>query len=452
MKKLLATLLASTMALTAIGGLVACGGDGGNGGGAGGAGELKTSEFSKVTHWDDPLLDKEGDSDDKVGACTLTVWAPSIALETYQALANEFTSTYRNGKYSDVTIEFDAKDEGSVKKELSTDSTGGADVFFYAGDHTEEMIRNNWLMPLRGATGSYYSAAINQRDMATAAEVVRKNGYYYAFPATNDNGYYLVYNTDDLSAEEADDMDVIMEKAHEKNKNFYWNYTEGFWASIFFFGAGITPDWQGVNTDFSEYGGTKGQVGAKATIKYVTDTKMTNAAGDNGITQAILDGEMIAGICGTWENPTKDQLDTGKIGCKKLPMFTVDGQKYQTGAFFGGKYCGVNPSTKNAAVAMALANFFTNTAAQTKRFEDHQSGPSNKAVADLDAVKANIPLAAYNDTVAAGGVFQGDVPDSFWTGISTYVKTAQAAADEDAPTLNDLKLASLVTALTTTTE
>ncbi|MDE5592591.1 MAG: extracellular solute-binding protein [Clostridiales bacterium] len=446
MKKLLATLLASTMALTAIGGLVACGGGngGGNGGNGGGAKELKPYEFSQVTHLDDPLLDKAGDSDDKVGACTITVWAPSIALETYQALGNEFTSTYRNGKYSNVTLEWDAQDEGNVKTLLGTDSTGGADVFFYAGDHTEEMIRNNWLLPLRGATGSYYSAAINQRDMATAADVVRKNGYYYAFPATNDNGYYLVYNTDDLTAEEADDMDKIMEKAAEKDKNFYWNYTEGFWGSIFFFGAGITPEWKGVDTDFSEYGGPKGEIGAKATIKYITDAKMTNSAGD-GIVSAVLSGEMIAGICGTWENPTPAQLETGKIGCKKLPMFTVDGQKYQTGAFFGGKYCGVNPSSANTQVAMALANYLTNTAAQTKRFDEHQSGPSNKAVAELPAVKANVPLAAYNDTVAAGGVFQGDVPQKFWDGISAYNKNVYSGDI----TLSDLQLSTLVTDMTT---
>ncbi|MDE7406356.1 MAG: extracellular solute-binding protein, partial [Clostridiales bacterium] len=398
-----------------------------------------------VTHWDDPLQDKEGDSNDKVGACKITVWAPSIALETYQALANQFTSTYRDGKYSNVEIEFAPKDEGDVKTDLGTDSTGGADVFFYAGDHTEEMIRNNWLMPLRGGIGSYYSAAISQRDMASAADVVKKNGYYYAFPATNDNGYYLVYNTDDLTAEQADDMDVIMEQANAKGKNFYWNYTEGFWGSIFFFGAGITPEWKGVDTDFSEYGGEKGVIGAKATIKYITDAKMTNAVGEGGISQAILDGEMIAGICGTWENPTAAQLETGKIGCKKLPMFTVDGQKYQTGAFFGGKYCGVNPSTKNAAVAMALANYFTNTAAQTKRFEDHQSGPSNKAVAELDAVKQNVPLAAYNEQVAAGGVFQGDVPQKFWDGIGAYTKNVYSGDI----TLADMQLAQLVTDMTT---
>ena len=437
MKKLLATLLASTMALSAIGGLVACGGDGGNGGGNG-ANELKPEQFSQVTEWDDPLKNKEGDSDAKVPACTLTVWAPSIALETYQALANEFTSTYRNGKYSNVTIEWDAQDEGNVKTLLGTDATGGADVFFYAGDHTEEMIRNNWLLPLRGATGSYYSAAISQRDMTSAADVVKKNGYYYAFPATNDNGYYLVYNTDDLTAEEADDMDVIMAKAAEKDKNFYWNYTEGFWGSIFFFGAGITPEWKGVDTDFSEYGGAKGEVGAKATIK------MTSSAGD-GIVSAVLSGEMIAGICGTWENPTQAQLETGKIGCKKLPMFTVDGQKYQTGAFFGGKYCGVNPNSANTQVAMALANYLTNTAAQTKRFNEHQSGPSNKAVAELPAVKANVPLSAYNDTVAAGGVFQGDVPQKFWDGIATYNKNVYSGDI----TLSDLQLSTLVSDMTT---
>ena len=78
MKKMLSVLLASAMALSAVGGLAACGGE-------------------------------------KEAPNTLTVWAPDNAVETYKALAAEFTSTYEDGKYKDYKIQFVSKGEGEVK-------------------------------------------------------------------------------------------------------------------------------------------------------------------------------------------------------------------------------------------------------------------------------------------------------------------------------------------------
>ena len=62
-KKLLSLLLASVTALSVAGGLAACNNGSGNSGNAAG---LDPSEFNKVTHWDDPMLDNANANNDKV--------------------------------------------------------------------------------------------------------------------------------------------------------------------------------------------------------------------------------------------------------------------------------------------------------------------------------------------------------------------------------------------------
>lgn len=452
MKKLLATLLASTMALTTIGGLVACGGDDTTSGGGKKSTALKPSEFSKVTHLDDPLLDKENANDDKVAACTLKVWAPAEMIPMYTTMADEFASAnYHNGKYSNVTVRFQEMEEGSTATELSNDADGGADVFFFTGGSATEMMESNWLMGLRGGIGSYYSAAVAQRDLAGASATVEKDGYYYAFPTTADDGYFLAYSTEDLTAEEAGDLDTILEKAGTSNKAFNYRYGTGFYAATFFFGAGVLPEMKGNKSDFSAYKSAKAEIGAKATINFINsgytedgETAKVLDIGDNGATiSGILDGTLIGGVCGIWEAAVPAGSES-KIGFAKLPMFTQDGQKYQMGAFFGGKYCGVNARTKNGEAALALANYFTNGAAQAKRFELHKSGPSNAALSETDAVKAVPSLAALAAQVDACAAYNANVPQTWWDGWQTWIKTVTAKTT----TLDNLALDDLVTALT----
>ena len=451
-KKLLSLLLASTMALTVCGGLAACGDkDKGTGGGAAG---LTPSEFNKVTNLDDPLANKDGETNDKVAACELKVWGPEELRSFYTGLFTTFKSdSYHGGKYSNVTITYEAMEEGNTLTNLETDPSAGADVFFFASDHAATMISKNYLAPLRGATGSYYSAAVTQRDGAGNVSSVTKDGYAYAFPATNDNGYFLVYDKEKLNETQVQKLDDILAVANTENASFMFRYGTGFYAATFFFGEGLGCDARGADSDFSEYGSDAAERGAKATIKYINSgycqdgtTPKIIDIGDNGASvDGIKNGTLIAGVCGIWEAPAA--ADLTKIGCTKLPTFTsTDGTQKQMGAFFGGKYCGVNARSANSNVAMALANFMTNGAAQQARFEEAQTGPSNKTVAERPEVKANAALAALGAQVAACGVAQGNVPQSWWSGWETYIDDIEAGNVTEA----NPKLADLVSLLTPT--
>lgn len=448
MKKLLATLLASTMALTTIGGLVACGDGAGSGKKLT---EVKPDQFSSITNLDDPLSHKDGNSTDKVAACELTVWAPAEMIPMYTDMVTEFTTTYYDGKYSAVEISFQEMEEGNVQTTMSNDPAGAADVFFFTGGQAGTMINNDWLLPLRGATGSFYSAAIMNRDLSGSVATVSRNGYAYAFPVTADDGYMMAYSTDDLTPDEIGSLDKILEKATEKDKSFMYRYGTGFYGGTFFFGAGALPVMNNADSDFSKFNSPEAEIGAKAMIKYINSgytkngtTKKVLDLGDNDATlKGILNGTIIAGVCGIWEIG-QYKGNESKIGFAKLPKYTLDDKEYQMGAMFGGKYCGVNARTKNGQVAMALANFLSNEKAQAKRFELHKSGPSNAKLSNSAEVKANPALAALGEQVGACAVNNADVPQTYWDGLQTYV----ADIVEGKITNDNLGLADLVALMT----
>ena len=83
------------------------------------------------------------------------------------------------------------------------------------------------------------------------------------------------------------------------------------------------------------------------------------------------------------------------------------------GSLTGYKLFGVNPNSKHLAEAHQLAAFLSGEKMQELRFNDLQTGPSNKKVAQLDAVKQSIALAALV-AQAPYATMQGAFPGSYW--------------------------------------
>lgn len=366
MKKVLATLLASAMAVTAIGGLVACGGDG--------------ADDSK----------------------TITVWAPDGALATYRTLADEFTSTYENGKYKDYTIQFVAKGEGDVKDALVTNPSKGADVFFFEAGQIRDMIAQNLLQPLSGDYASY-GTNVASRDIASYSDPLKQNNVYYGFPATTDNGWFMWYDSDFFTdANDLKSLDKIVEKSKAANKQIAFPYNNGWYITSFFFGAGCTLDYNTEGKYEANVTGDKGEIAGKALVKYLgkENNKMANgeicifAPTDDTLNTAaangIKNGTVSCGFIGTWVS--KDMPANAKAA--PCPNFTVDGTDYHMRSFSGGKYCGVNPRRDNKAVSVALADFFTSEKGQQLRYDNTGTAPSNKNVANSSAVKEDPVLTA----------------------------------------------------------
>lgn len=435
-KKLLSLLLASVTALSVAGGLAAC-----NDGNSGTTSPKRTlaTDLPTVASTEDPLASKTDEPTEPFEACTLTVWCPQAAIDTYTALVEEFKSdNYHNGMYKNVTVNFVAKAEGEVRTALATDPASGADVFFFEQGQISYMIEQNLLVEMRSSVGKYYTSAIAKRDSeASYSPVIGKNGYLCAFPATIDNGYFLWYDSEFYNENDIKTLDGMVSKAKAEGKHIMIDYANGWYAPTFWFGLGAYADYfseevdgaskEVYKTDF--HTSDAGRAAGAAWVNYLSPANnedcIIGPSSDlnSEIPAGMNAGSVVAGIIGTWV--ANDM--PAKAKAAKLPTFTVKEDvgsvkagQYQMGSFFGGKYCGVNSYSANQKVALALANYFTNEHGQAARFENTQAGPSNINVSNSEAVKANQGLAALAAQNAVGGYAQMSQPQGFWDGLKAF--------------------------------
>lgn len=389
MKKLLSVTLAATMALGAVAGLAACG-------------------------------DNKKKSDDSV----IKVWAPSAAIECYEALAAEFLQgEYEGGKYADkFTVEFEAVAEGEVETKLSTDASTGADVFFFEQGQITNMFNKNLLQPL----GASITSEIVARDSETWYSSIMKEGVAYAYPTTGDNGWFLWYDSAIYSEEDVKSLDTMMTKAAAANKHIMFDYGNGWYMPSFAMGLGCTMDYNAEGEYTTDVDGANGLKAAQAAYKYLTQQTaggkavMVKPSSDmnSEIPAGLKSGTLAAGFIGTWV--AADMPSTAKAA--KAPTFTVDGDTtaYQMGSFMGGKYCGVNPQRNKVNVSIALANYFTNEAGQAARFEATSAGPTNEAVVASEEVTANEAISALIAQNDAGGYAQLRQSSGFWDAWAAF--------------------------------
>lgn len=404
MKKLLATLLATTMAVSMVGGLTACGGD------------------------------------DEDNSNTITIWAPINAIRGYRDMIDGFKEAYPD--YAKFEYKFVAKAESEVQGSMGNNPKSGAEVFFFASDHYGNMRHSNYLTPL---TQDY--ADVATRDAESAVNFVTEDEKIYAFPATNDNGYFLFYDDRKLSDEDVKSLDTIMEKCKTNKWKMHYNYGDSWYSGSFLMGLGCKFGYTDSSMKHYEADLTSPEAYAAgyAMLHYASDAvnkidntnyvmtilKDVGAGFSSGsIAAAITYASDYANFKTAFTNSNKAS-ELSHIKATKLPTFkaTVAGQEekeYNMGCFYGAKYCGVNRSKpeKKILASLALANWFTGEEGQRMRFQRDGSGPSNKAVMEDEDVKNNIALIAYKEQMALGdkvNCVQGAQSQAFWgdSGIKT---------------------------------
>ena len=78
----------------------------------------------------------------------------------------------------------------------------------------------------------------------------------YAFPETNDNGYYLVYDNSVVSAEQAATFEAVLEACKAAGKTFVMDAGNGYYSCVFAFTGGAIVDGfeaDGTTQKFVEY-------------------------------------------------------------------------------------------------------------------------------------------------------------------------------------------------------
>lgn len=335
---------------------------------------------------------------------TLTVWASEEDQDLTTQLLEDFKAAYPDVTF-DITL--GAESESTAKDTILTDVEAAADVFAFADDQVNELVAAGALQEV-AATYTYDVATENAAGAVEAASV---GGKLYAYPMTADNGYFMFYDSSVFTEDDVQSLEKMIEVADAAGKKIAMDISNGWYIYSFFQGAGydLTLNDDGVTNTCTW--NADGATDVAQAIIDLTASGVLVDMGDEDMATQIAEGNVVACVNGTWRAETAQDAWGDNYAATKLPTFNVAGKDCQMSSFSGYKLIGVNPHSANVGWSMLLAEYLTNEASQTARFEARGLGPANIAAATSDAVQANPAIsalaaqAAYATPQRVGGNF-----------------------------------------------
>ena len=330
----------------------------------------------------------------------LTVWG----AEEDQTLLKELTDKFQEA-YPDQTfdIQIGVESESTAKDTVLTDIEAAADVYAFADDQINDLVKAGALLKLDDYADALQLAGKTLDDVKAAntegsIEAATVDGSLYAFPRAADNGYFLYYDSSVLTEEDVASWDSLLAAADKAGKKVGMTLASGWYNASFFYGAGFTTglnddgttsmDWNGTSADgYTGVDVVKGMLNIAGNSAFM-------AIADGDISNQLASGNLVACVSGTWDGITAQEVFGDGYAASKLPTFAVGDQQVQQGSVAGYKFIGVNGYSENSGWAVLLAEYLTNEESQQAFFDQREIGPSNKNVAASDSVKENIALGA----------------------------------------------------------
>lgn len=401
-KRVCSALLSALLVITAF---AACGDSSSEGTyGELSSGSTNTTQYSP--------LGREGTD----GPINLKVWGPDSAQELLRKQCNEFAQSMK--EYAEINIEVVPQGEADPAAQLLTDSTVAADVFGFACDSIDKLVRAGALLEVTGEDLDYV-VENNSEGSVYAATV---DGRVFAYPETGDNSYCLVYDKRVVSEEQAKTLEGVLEACKAQNKKFIMDANDGFYSCLFLFTGGITIDGfedDGTTQKFAPYNMKTATSTIMAFRDLFTKYKDTFASAE---VSKVVDGfksETVgAGIDGSWNFSYAKEALGSNAGFAVLPTIDVDGTPTQIINMFGYKLIGVNSSTNYPNTSIELAKFLTNEDCQKDRAVDLNWGPSNKKLAESTLIKSDEALSAIL-AQSEFSVPQVGISPTFWPPVAT---------------------------------
>ncbi len=383
----------------------------------------------------------------------LTVWGPSAQQVSLQKMIEQFKAENPDITY-DIAV--GVCGEGDGYSMMSNDPQSGADVFAFANDQLVNLYSIGALSPLSPSTVT----ALKQSDNATAVESGKLGDNYYGYPYAADNGFFLYYNKDIISDEDAKDIDKILDACEKAGKDFIFEGGNSWYALSLAYGAGgkyevtyegtkvvkveTNLDQKAPDSDYS-YGVLGGYE-----LGYILQKGAFVKTGDD----TIIDNSLTAGtfgacIRGTWKGDAIKTALGDDYGATVLPQWTseLDGNTYDWYSFAGCKLYGVNAYSKHPEDAHKLAAFLSGAKMQEKRFDDNGIGPSNLTVAAMPKVQQNLAVATMMKQIAEASVIQTSMPQSYWDEVGAFGEAMKSLDTTADPAILQERIVQLVEAL-----
>ena len=398
MKKQISLALAGAMALS----LAACGGSAST---ATSTPEAASAAESTAASTEAAA---EGDVLDQAAAAafskdvTLTMWGAEEDQDLLREISDKFIEKYGNygGK---ITINLGTQSESTAKDTVLTDPTAAADVYAFADDQLNELVKAGALQEVQ-----LNADDIKSRNTPASVDAATVDGKIYAYPLTADNGYFMFYDKSFFTEDDVKSLDTMMEKAAAAGKKVSMDVANGWYLYSFYAGAGLNLSLadDGVNT-VCNWNEAPGADVTQAVIDICKNPGFI-ALKDEEFTGKLKDGTLVAGVNGTWRANDAAEVWGDNYAACKLPTYKLNGEQVQMASFSGYKLIGVNPHSANVGAAMLLADFVTNEENEELRFQERAQGPSNinaLAAASSPALSAVVAQSEYANLQRVGGNF-----------------------------------------------
>jgi len=399
MKKILALLLAVLM-IASVAVLAAC--DKGN----------TPSDTTKQGGNDDPFYGEDNIS--------LLVWAPDNAVSLTKQLCDDFIAKYPN---KTITIDVQAQGEADAAAQMLNDLDKAADVFGFVCNNINKLQQGNALAPVVDDYLEDVKSRNTDFAVSTGTLTVDGKETLLAYPETGENGYYLVYDKQYVSDDDAKSLEGIFEACRKANKKCLINIDNGFYGCMLLYTGGMYND--GLKEDgtqvFNDYDEEKVLDSLEAfagLFHEYSDIFMSADPARIGSGMAEDPSTVAAGIDGSWNAATVANVLGDNYGAAKLPTINIKGTDTQIMGMNGAKLIGVNSHSKFPEAAQVLANYLTSEEVQTTRLEELNWLPSNKNAQQNDIVK-NSPALSALLAQSEFSIPQINIAETFWTPVGT---------------------------------
>ena len=336
----------------------------------------------------------------------LIIWATAAEEAVVNAVLEDYNA--QAGEDDKISVKYVAVAEGDTGTEIAKDPTASSapDLFLCADDHIFNLQSKGIVLDITSDYGKAVKAAVTENAYLGASY----NNKLYGFPVTNDNGYFLWYNKDKLTANDVKDLGGLLKKAKDTNAQILFDIANGWYVPSFFFApevCGVESLRYKQNSDgdvvYTVTWDNNNGVAAAEAVRELCKTYETQiATGSNDkIVEGFKNGTIIAAVSGTWMQPDLEgAIGADKLAATKLPTYKVGSKDCQMATFAGSKvYCINQQKTGDVNVAkrakaVKFADYLTQKKAQLKRFEVRATLPCN-----LEAQKDK----SYTDNLTTGG-------------------------------------------------
>lgn len=343
----------------------------------------------------------------------LSLWGATEDQELLEDMVESFKEKYKDKAEFEITV--CEESEVTCRDTVMFNPKLAADVYAFAGDQLYDLVKCNGLKPVTDNLDAVFEA--NGGKDSAILEAASYNGQLYAYPMTASNGYFLFYNSKYLSEEDVKSFDKILEVCEKNNKKVGMELNSGWYLYSFFKAAGLdvamNEDGKGNTCNWnSETNSIKG-VDVLDGIFKIAGHKGFMSVDSDSLVKAAEDGELIAGVSGTWNAmKLKDAFKEG-YAATILPRYTVGNQELQMHSVSGYKMIGVNPNSENEYWATKLAEWITSEENQILRFNERGEGPANVNAVKSADVQKSPAIAALSSQMEFAHI--QTVSDVYWT-------------------------------------